>query len=427
MKIAIKGILLLLLSVTSKISIAQYNPLPTSPCHLNPFYCPNKYQSYLVSNSNRIYLYENLKCTPSSNNGFDVTFSDNDNASCAWQYSHSGDVSTGAIYGAILTDTNIIVQFSHIMGSSAYRISSQHTVIQSMNIPNFSANVSATNKTMYALTKHPYDNILFFIKNVNNVNLVDTLNYNNIKVTPWPKLYFANDSVGYVFGKDTLNNNILLRSYDYGEHWNLVYYPVNGIANIQFKGDTGIAVGNHGTVYRTIDNGLTWNTIPSLTTKNLSSISIGPNEMYIAGDSAALYKSGDFGATWTPEIVSISDKITWVKVTNTGEVYFQAYNGVYQNNIVYKKNYFISVNELEFNKESLIIYPNPTSGIIDIQLKENTLSKFTVYVINSLGEVVLESNKSSVDLIGISSGLYSVELRTIDGEIFRSKVVKIDN
>gem|GEM_PF-4726936 len=417
--------IIFLLALIYKSAIAQYNRIPASPCHIFSSSCQNKQQSYLVSNDNRIYLHENYKCTPSSSDGFDVTYSDNDNISCLLHYSYYSNSSyTGGITNAILTDTNIIVQFSTVNGALIYRISSQHAVTQSMTIPNFNGNLSATNKMIYSLYKDYNKNLLFLKKNVNNISFNDTLNYNNIKALPLPKLYFANDSVGYIYGNDTLNNNILLRSTNYGDNWNLVFNPVNAIADIKFNGDTGIAVGYQGTIYKTIDNGLNWISISSGTTKNLNSISIGLNEMYTAGDSAALYKSVDFGSTWTSEIVSINDNIKWVKVTNTGEVYFQAFNYNLFNSFVYKKNYFTNVNELQFNNKSLVIYPNPTSNIINVELDGKTINKFLISIINSLGEVVLESEKSIVDLSSISSGLYSIELKTSEGEIFRTKLVK---
>ena len=421
----------LLLSIICKISIAQYNQIPTSPCHLTPFYCPYKYQSYLASNSNRIYLYESLKCTPSSSNGYMISYSDNDNTSCTTFVNYySGDPSYGTASRAILCDTNIIISEVGMMGFVVKRISNQGMITQYMSIPSFSSpNISATNENMYAITQHySSNNTLIFVKNVNNINQFGTLNYANIKSLPTPKLYFANDSIGYIFGKDTLNNNILLRSTDYGDNWSLAFYPINGIADIQFAGDTGIAVGNHGTVYKTIDNGLTWSTTPSFTSKNLSSVSIGSNEIYVAGDSAALFKSIDLGATWTSEALSITDKIIWVKVTDFGSVYFEA-QAIINNhaiNSVYKKNYFTSVKELKNDIGSLTIYPNPASNSITIQIDEKLKEKFLISIINSLGETVLESDKPEIKLSGISSGLYSVELKTTEGEIFRSKVVKIN-
>ena len=80
-------------------------------------------------------------------------------------------------------------------------------------------------------------------------------------------------------------------------------------------------------------------------------------------------------------------------------------------------------NNLEMN---LTIFPNPASSSITIQIDEKFKNKFLISIINSLGETVLESDKPEIKLSGISSGLYSVELKTTEGEIFRSKVVKID-
>ena len=417
--------------------IAQYTQLTSSPCILSFATC-NRPQFYLVSDNNRIYLYQNEKCTPSSNNGYDISFSDDDNGTCSSLYGYSGSLYHGAIgTDASLVDSTFIYWTNLVnYNSSIYRLTHQHVITQTLVLPTYSySKYSATSNNLYALSQRfvPAPTLttpIYFSKSVNNTTVTDTLNYGNIKGmdsygNDLPMPFFINDSIGFIVAKDTTSHYILLRTDDYGDRWNLMFSPTNIINDIKFIGDTGIAVGKQGNIYKTIDRGLTWNPLTSFTTKNLNSVSMRLHTMYVAGDSAALYKSTDNGNTWSQELLPFTDKIMWVKTTNTDDVYFQAQKS--WGNVLYKKNDDVSVKESKFeNGQSLQVHPNPTSGIIDILTTNNLTNKFKVSVINSLGEVVLESNQPSIDLSEVNSGLYSIELKTSAGEIFRSRVVKID-
>ena len=402
---------LLLLVFISQISVAQYNPVAWSPCHVFSFTCQYVYPFYSVADNNRIYLYENVRCTPSSPNNFFISFSNNDNATCSNSYSGPNDY----IQKVIPTDTSIVFSLAYVGGAIFKRLASPYNVSQTLNMPgSWPYDFSASDRNIFLVYKKTQT--MFFSSLINNVVNDDTLNYKNIMSAT--RVLFINDSTGYIVGKDTLNNNILIRSQDYGNSWNFIFNPLNLISDLKFKGDTGIAVGLQGIIYKTSDNGLNWNMIPGFTTKNFVSVSIGLNHIYAAGDSA-IYHSIDSGNTWIQDSLPIIGNISWVKLTNSGDVYFQSGKQLYKKNVI-----FASINEFKSFNSNLSFYPNPTSDIINIQLKENTT--FNVYIINSLGKVVLKSEKTTVDLTGISSGLYSVELKTTEGEIFRSKVVKID-
>lgn len=406
----------LLLSVVCKISTAQYNPLPWSPCHIFSFSFQNVYPLYSISENGRIFLYENAQGSPSSAKFFSLSYSDNDNVTCF----NCGGENQASITNLIPVDTVLIYSADYLMGSQAKKITTNNQVLENYSIGIWAYNISAIKNSFYSLQKAAYTSTVLTIrKSVNGITGYDTLGYKNILAIP--RIYFVNDSTGYIAGKDTLNNNILIRSQDYGNTWSLVLNQISGIYDVKFNGSIGFAVGQNGAIYKSIDDGLTWNTIPNFTSTNFISISIGLNEIYAAGDNAGLYKSIDNGNTWTQESLSITSNISWVKVTNSGDVYFQSLKELY------KKNYYASQRELNNDKyNSLIIYPNPTSNIIDIKSRENIFTNFKVYIINALGEVVLGSEKTTVDLSSISSGLYSVELKTIEGKTFRSKVVKID-
>ena len=78
-------------------------------------------------------------------------------------------------------------------------------------------------------------------------------------ITPLSKIYFKNNSVGFIGGRDYT----MFKTSDRGKTWNLQLLPsdtpfINGIIDIYFPTDkVGYAVPN----LKTIDGGMTWDTI----------------------------------------------------------------------------------------------------------------------------------------------------------------------
>lgn len=79
-----------------------------------------------------------------------------------------------------------------------------------------------------------------------------------------------------------------------------------------------------------------------------------------------------------------------------------------------------SIEELENN--SVKIYPNPTSGITQVELENTEFEKITVF--NSLGTLVLESKNNTIDLSNFNSGIYYLEVTTNSGQKLLNKLIK---
>lgn len=108
--------------------------------------------------------------------------------------------------------------------------------------------------------------------------------------------------------------------------------------------------------------------------------------------------------------------------------------GVYTYNIVARKGEiysmpaFITVevgqieNIAEVEYESIMMYPNPTTGIVYV----NVDKAFNAVVYNYQGQVVrkLYSNDAQIDMSGLSSGIYFVEIRTNDSVSVNKILVK---
>ncbi len=81
--------------------------------------------------------------------------------------------------------------------------------------------------------------------------------------------------------------------------------------------------------------------------------------------------------------------------------------------------------ENAINNKPFICYPNPTNGIIKIDLPENVVD-FELSVYNSFGQKVhFSKNAIQYDLTKQCNGLYFIEVRT-KGEIFKGKIIKTE-
>ena len=84
------------------------------------------------------------------------------------------------------------------------------------------------------------------------------------------------------------------------------------------------------------------------------------------------------------------------------------------------KAYFRIYDNLDETTTDMPFYPNPTKGLIHIDLPEFQF----VEVFDLLGQSVFVSEKATIDLSGSSSGVYVVKIKLSDGQIKTGKVLK---
>jgi uncharacterized delta-60 repeat protein len=100
-------------------------------------------------------------------------------------------------------------------------------------------------------------------------------------------------------------------------------------------------------------------------------------------------------------------------------------NGVYTTIARFHSGLNLNVNE--FNNESFVVYPNPSSGIVSINTTGGTVKR--VRVLNGLGQEVLPmmdlvEDNTVVDLSGLMVGVYWMALELGDGRQVVKKLVK---
>ena len=92
-------------------------------------------------------------------------------------------------------------------------------------------------------------------------------------------------------------------------------------------------------------------------------------------------------------------------------------NIISRNNVITLNPVILSSNNFELEKR-ILISPNPTSDILRIEMPDNIFFENAI-VYNLLGQKVVESNSSLVNVNSLSNGIYSIAIKTSEGLILK--------
>jgi hypothetical protein len=81
-----------------------------------------------------------------------------------------------------------------------------------------------------------------------------------------------------------------------------------------------------------------------------------------------------------------------------------------------------TVDIVEVETAKVSVYPNPTSGVLNVQID----GSFNATIYNYQGQVVMRNtvNNGQIDMSGLASGVYFVEIRTNDNVSVEKVIVK---
>lgn len=413
------------LCLLTKTGFSQWGQIPDKACY-SPASFGITYNSpnYFLTDSAAIYSYHTIGGnTQATTLSYYLCQSTDDNATAINFSNGIGGLGCCSSKQIVPLSKNQVVYSQSGFLSTKVILKSNSSALTLFTVPGFENNFTATaNQYVYCIwRKYTFtNNYLFFNRYISGGTYTDTLKYYGIKTIP--KIYFASDSVGYIFGKDDAGQNYIARTNNYGVSWTKVLTPVSEVLDIKFEGNTGYAVGSGGMVYQSSDNGVNWLQAPGFTTKKLNSVSVMNSTCYIAGDSSTLFHSLNFGLNWIQDTIGINGNIDWVKVSVNNQVYFQS------SNKLYIKGFYSSVSEISKNEiNSLVIFPNPASDKVNIQFPLDMGEKFKISVLNYLSQeiFVLEDN-TEIDIRNLASGIYSVMVSTSGKKLYRATFIKTE-
>ncbi len=135
---------------------------------------------------------------------------------------------------------------------------------------------------------------------------------------------------------------------------------------------------------------------------------VSNSTLICAGESASLTASGAISYTWnttaTGSVVAVSPLVTTTyTVTGTG------FNGCTNSSTITQNvDACIGLNQLNLERLNINLYPNPSNGLVSVELSSTT----KVSIINSLGDIVmtdvLSAGKQFIDIRNQSTGIYFV-------------------
>lgn len=241
------------------------------------------------------------------------------------------------------------------------------------------------------------------------------------------------------------NNGRVYRSVDGGLNWTVgtITGAVVGVNDLAFTdANNGLAYAYSGTqsspvlgLYKTTDGGATWTQIspldPNMGLNDIAPIT-GTSWFASAGAGTGnqiISYSTDHGATWNSWGGSNIQYLNLDFVSNT-----TAWAGSFADNAgaggIFKySGTSLGVNEAANAPRAFEVYPNPTNGIVTINMP---LAKqgAEISVINTLGQVVRTAKATAVttgetfsmDLSGLTKGVYFVSIN-VNGEKHSKKII----
>jgi hypothetical protein len=199
--------------------------------------------------------------------------------------------------------------------------------------------------------------------------------------------YFINADTGYIAGGFVAGYGNIWKTTDGGGTWTTEPAATNFyLYSIYFpNADTGFAVGEAGTLRKSFNGGTVWDTLPNATLNDLHAI------FFTSAGTA--YVVGELG--------------TILRTSNGG-------------------GYPQGINDLSGTSKLLIIYPNPSSGIVTIETPSlSAQSQLTILNVegqNILTQQVTQS-RTLIDVSNLPNGVYIVRIVS-DGITGEGKFVK---
>lgn len=229
---------------------------------------------------------------------------------------------------------------------------------------------------------------------------------------------FLTENIGYMI----FESGILYRTDDGGETFTEVFqdFQYDFISLHFLNTDTGYIAGevkmtgepgsNSGIVYKTTNGGTSWESMV-MQGECTDVIFVNPDTGYLATTSGPLH-TYNAGEDWQPSTTFPEGSIQefCFPATHTG---YAAGGRVSYDDLVYKNGVTFGTTINNPQKNSIQVYPNPTTHLLNISLqKEMKINDVAVY--NMQGELLLQRDQfaNPIDVYTLKPGSYIIEIHT---------------
>jgi len=234
--------------------------------------------------------------------------------------------------------------------------------------------------------------------------------------------FAASDTVIYV----AVNNSGVFRSFDDGATWNILNTGLNSVNCTQLAGTaTDVYVATGGEIYRSNNSSNSWTYCygpiqpGNYITEDLHWVGAQNNTVF----AVPFYYGGllipkftahsfDAGLTWSLDTLSFVPETIYCVLPDAD----YAFMGTGDESVWCYNTMALGIDEAN-SKSFLRIYPNPSSGIFNVEWNENETG--VLMVRNVIGEIVYSAelqnkNRFVIDLRSLIKGIYLCTLKSVN-------------
>ncbi|MES2761616.1 MAG: T9SS type A sorting domain-containing protein [Bacteroidota bacterium] len=145
--------------------------------------------------------------------------------------------------------------------------------------------------------------------------------------------------------------------------------------------------------------------------------------MWYSGGNTSIYGSYMKSNTYLGfrKITAVDTVYGWVLVDAT----FNAHNSIKIMSWAYQSNITDPNGIKEWKKNTIYVYPNPTTNILHISDETNEFENSTLEVTNYLGQTIFkEAYSNDVDVSQLRAGIYTLKINGMGKESLYSKFIK---
>jgi hypothetical protein len=161
-------------------------------------------------------------------------------------------------------------------------------------------------------------------------------------------------------------------------------------------------------------------------TSMITAIEVSGTTVFAAANGDGVFVSTNNGTSWTASNMGLSSYYIWSLGINGTNIFAGTDgNGAFKRGIAE----MVGIKDIA-GSEDLVIYPNPGTGLLNLNFTGNTLHGETmlISVTDVMGRIILEKNAEpmnelTLDLTGQADGIYHVAVKTSDKFYQKSVVV----
>jgi hypothetical protein len=195
------------------------------------------------------------------------------------------------------------------------------------------------------------------------------------------------------------------------------------IAAVAIVGTTFLA-GTPSGLYISTNNGVSW-TVTNVTS-GINAFAISGSNIFAGSNGSGVYVSSNNGTSWTATNTGLTDLDILSLATNSTYLFA----GGSTSGVVWRiglSTFSTGIQQIA-NSNDLNIYPNPTSSIINVELKmkdgiQNTTLQITDALGNTVKQSIIYNSQSLIDVSDLSEGVYNILIQNSETRINKRLVV----